>query len=234
MTFKTFALAGAALFCAAALSQPVLALQTEWIATGTVSGSSGFGDLFGSNDLDGDSFTAVVYIDTSVGQFSDYGGGNQRIDGGSDIGAPAPFYTTLTINGRSQSTSLAVYSAYIYIGNTYPFVYNSALQDQGTGVTIGVFGDEPSMPGFPTAFGQPFSIDVDGVNVTNNSGFSFLNASGAYESGVLDITNLSSPGVVSSAPEPAAWALMLAGVGGIGLMLRRGRVCRRILPVQAA
>jgi hypothetical protein len=47
-----------------------------------------------------------------------------------------------------------------------------------------------------------------------------------YETLVLGATVASS--AVSAAPEPATWALMIAGIGGIGLMLRRGKMasCR--------
>jgi hypothetical protein len=42
-----------------------------------------------------------------------------------------------------------------------------------------------------------------------------------------DISNLyasaTAPGTISAAPEPSTWLLMIAGIGGIGLMLRRAK-----------
>jgi len=39
---------------------------------------------------------------------------------------------------------------------------------------------------------------------------------------------------ISTAPEPSAWILMLAGVGGVGLMMRRTRTPQGVSMTNAA
>jgi hypothetical protein len=47
--------------------------------------------------------------------------------------------------------------------------------------------------------------------------------SNGYETLILGATVVSPSAVVSGVPEPSIWILMFAGIGGIGLMLRRAR-----------
>ena len=58
-----------------------------------------------------------------------------------------------------------------------------------------------------------------GESTVFNTG-AYIIADGATDGeGTLNISN----GQVSAAPEPSTWLLMIAGVGGIGLMLRRAK-----------
>jgi hypothetical protein len=47
--------------------------------------------------------------------------------------------------------------------------------------------------------------------------------SNGYETLILGATVVSPSAVVSGVPEPSIWILMFAGIGGIGMMLRRAR-----------
>lgn len=58
---------------------------------------------------------------------------------------------------------------------------------------------------------HPFEVG-DPLTVVDEGGDSF-----AFSSGVFTVTS----SLASPAPEPSAWALMIAGIGGVGLMLRR-------------
>jgi len=55
------------------------------------------------------------------------------------------------------------------------------------------------------------------------TGSDVLSVEGYSTSGFDNIDNLSvtAAAAVSAAPEPAAWLLMIGGIGGVGLMLRR-------------
>jgi hypothetical protein len=75
------------------------------------------------------------------------------------------------------------------------------------------------------------ALTVDGAWQTNAS---FIWNSGASTSAVLSLTDANTSGpyndfvltdvsFASAAPEPAAWLLMIAGLGGVGLMLRRAK-----------
>ena len=66
------------------------------------------------------------------------------------------------------------------------------------------------------SFIDPF-IQIDPLFLADNPGIS----------GTLTLYTSSDVGnYVSSAPEPSAWALMIAGIGGIGVALRRSRKTR--------
>ena len=63
-----------------------------------------------------------------------------------------------------------------------------------------------------------FIVVGTGSDTIGVSGYS----DGTYND-VDDLSFVASAGSVSAAPEPSTWALMIAGIGGIGLMLRRAR-----------
>jgi hypothetical protein len=75
------------------------------------------------------------------------------------------------------------------------------------------------------------ALTLDGAWQTNAA---FIWNSGSNTSAVLSLTDTNTSGpyndfvltnlsFTSSAPEPAAWALMIAGVAGVGFMLRRAK-----------
>jgi hypothetical protein len=75
-----------------------------------------------------------------------------------------------------------------------------------------------------------FSSINGSVNFLNTLAFSSVQGYAADMTAPTVITSLSGadgasfnalPGVTSAAPEPSAWALMIAGFGGVGAMLRR-------------
>jgi len=71
---------------------------------------------------------------------------------------------------------------------------------------------------------------TDRVDVSIDPTLSLGDTSGVYS------IALSEPPVVSAAPEPSTWALMLFGIGGLGMALRRNKRIKdlRIKPALAA
>ena len=93
------------------------------------------------------------------------------------------------------------------------FAYDTAAND---------FVVDPNSCGFA---GCGFQSSLSAINSAGNFGFFFNGAPGAYQEytqgkvGTFDTIKISGAGV----PEPAAWALMLAGFGLVGATLRSSR-----------
>ena len=73
-----------------------------------------------------------------------------------------------------------------------------------------------------------YAFEFDPAVFATGGGNTITFTPGAYAGedtvhGSVNATILVSPSAVSAAPEPGAWALMLGGVGAMGLMLRRRR-----------
>lgn len=66
---------------------------------------------------------------------------------------------------------------------------------------------------------NPFQIYADGSTRIRSVGFSIYGANNA-ERGAIKIDGVSVAGAI---PEPGAWALMIVGFGGAGVMIRRRR-----------
>jgi hypothetical protein len=91
--------------------------------------------------------------------------------------------------------------------------------DDGAVLTVDGFGTVVNAPG-PTSFSNsPFIINNPGP--AENVGFTLLYSEccGAPADLLFTVNNVSPGGV----PEPATWAMMLVGFGGLGAMLRRRR-----------
>ena len=81
---------------------------------------------------------------------------------------------------------------------------------------------------FATLFNDSAQPDDVSFNEVGGSGYSYFDADTFQEDGThvgtfgsIDVTG--SPDGVSAAPEPSTWLLMFAGIGGIGMMLRRAK-----------
>jgi hypothetical protein len=75
---------------------------------------------------------------------------------------------------------------------------------------------------------EPFSADLDGSNNGYVTGYFYLTDATRYIHGNFGSTGhlswaISGGGGATSAPEPATWAMMLLGFGGMGAVLRRRR-----------
>ena len=78
----------------------------------------------------------------------------------------------------------------------------------------------------PSTIGQAFSFESSTTPFQTNSFFATSCSTCQVQEDYLDVTSISSPGIVnftSGAPEPSIWALIIAGVGMIGAVLRVDR-----------
>lgn len=133
-----------------------------------------------------------------------------------------------------------------YLGANYGFVTTgpggnmNAYASQLTGPTFGTGSFAVATSGS----GDNFGVDASGGRLflpikyvsgaALNSTTTFANAtfnslglradSYVFKAGVDTVTvNIGSPTVTAGVPEPATWAMMIAGFGAIGFAMRRGR-----------
>jgi hypothetical protein len=203
---------------------PITAAQASVFVvtyTGTVANSNDSINFFGlgtGNALDGQGFTARYTYDTAIGNLvtgPDY----QQLNSGSDSFAPISVTATLTINGHTAN----------FYGDYIGLAYTDSLRlaqekaediDPPTGVDSLIYN-------FALITGAPDTLDVP-VPLTDviAGGNFYLEhlvdqtvttfASGDLDAETYEVT-------AGGAPEPATWALMLVGFGGLGAAMRSRR-----------
>ena len=96
--------------------------------------------------------------------------------------------------------------------------------------TLADFGDTYSANAFVSAFGVG-NGGCPGAS-TNCATFSALADNLAFTTGAGGTTRVNFAASVSGAvPEPATWAMMLVGFGGMGVAMRRSRKAKGILQI---
>ena len=171
-------------------------------------------NLFGGGNLEGDFLTATFVYSTSLGSQTTDGQTYDERDGGLGYPAASPLLSaTLSIDNALTG---GVYS-YTFSPNYYADIYTSAgfLDEIGYSTA----GDQTYTYIQPTA-AAPTTL------TSSFSGLGYGPASyfnpGATNTGSLDTIVFDTLEVtVSAVPEPSTWALMIAGLGGLGLVLRR-------------
>ena len=219
----------AALTLSATVTAPSWALQTEFVATGTVVGGTDTLGYFGpaGADLTGDSFSAIAHIDTSLGTFySDPFGTEQSVQGGPRFQSTSPVNINFTVNGISHLFDSDVNDGFGEAILENSNVGGEKLVDVASGsglsaLNLTAFANYGQLP---SVIGQSFSLeDIPSYNSAIYSNFTETEADKSISTVQLTLDSISSSGVISAAPEPSAWALLIAGVGLSGLALRLGR-----------
>ncbi len=166
--------------------------------------------LFNGLTTNGAAFTSLTEAGFTITNL--LGSVSQNLTGGN--AAPSLQFTnfggtieiTLTGGGTFSATSVDLiggsYITQAYLGGT-------AIAGNGTGVTFGDSTGSFASYALPTAVMDRLTINI---NQGGNTTFS----------GGLDNINLSASATVPSVPEPAVWALMVAGFGAVGMSMRRG------------
>lgn len=231
MPIRSFA---AALLLAGAIIQPASAATYLITYTGTVSSGVDSTGVFGTKwtNLAGNSFT-VVYTLTSPqpGSETYSSGPTAYARGGSSSGTISPVSATITIKGITQTIDGSSF------GQAYQF--NDASDDSVSHVAQQYSLNETSY------VNNTISSSVN--NIVNSTDYTaalnYLGQADDYRSGSFQIEryyvagngdyvftglaygNLISNSVtiaaVDAAPEPATWAMMIAGFGAVGGSLRR-------------
>jgi len=202
--------------------------------TGTVTSSVDPGGLFGEGaaSLVGDTYVATYTLDTTEGVHDASAPPYDAFRGGSVYGAiSSPLSATLTINGVTLSIG-GNYQGLADTDPTTPFTRRYA-EDQTFSngrftdnfVTNVAYVVEPTIttPVPLTSFTTP------GGGNSGTAQFSTVCFDGScnlFTSLTLGAgtVQIGEPQVSGSVPEPATWAMMVAGFGGLGAALRRRRV----------
>lgn len=226
-------------FAAAAAAICVLAGASAASATvgvATFTGTLGFnGDNAAATGLFGPAagaaFIAVYTFDTALG-YHELVPGNREVNyGGSVYPLDTPILSaSLTINGVTRAFSGSVY------GNAQTF--NHGDRDEILWVATGADGSQllnyfQTAPGVMGGdFSRSFDVSPSGpyapggipnVNFLGNYGRFTLNGQNDVYLKATHLTVEMQLAPTASVPEPATWAMMLMGFGGLGTLLRRRR-----------
>jgi len=192
--------------------------ETYW---GTVFGSVNTTGEFGTTgSLDGDPFVARYVYNTALGVRNTVPGSLDDLYGGSLYGlpGPSPVSAAITINGVTESFFGSYYAeaydspAYLFVGTQEYSNDKNLYINNGVSSEANAGGYQPSLDvTIPLTTlnldGGLFRIDEYNYN---------LGSYDHYAEG--DLHNIKFQ--ISAVPEPATWAMMLAGFFGLGATIR--------------
>ncbi|MEO6092369.1 MAG: PEPxxWA-CTERM sorting domain-containing protein [Novosphingobium sp.] len=217
-----------------AMAAPVVTIQPALAATQTITytgsvaeGTFDYGGVFGTPSayLSGLAYTAVFVLDTSLGIYASGCGDGycySQYYGGQYNGSTSPVTAILNINGKSH----------VFLGTSG---FSSSFSDVATGVysqhqdqvhdgisNDDIYGYAHSFDDslIPASVTEPFNIYAYNV-IYRQLYFQISTPIGVtYSNGYDSIASV----ISSAAPEPASWALMIAGMGAVGGAMRRRKV----------
>ncbi len=207
---------------------------------GTATGIDALG-LFGipGKTLSGDAFSVVFTINGSLGINNSPYSGVHQIYGGTTFLVSDPVIGSVTINGVSFTVGSTGGYGVSHIGfnpapqsgesdkaqiSAYALDYYSSSIPNADSISLsGEMLSNTSTTGFPTNFGQSYSIVSDQASIYGFGSLYIRDNNGILIENILLNPSILTPNGVSAAPEPASWALMIAGFGGVGGVMRRRR-----------
>lgn len=205
-------------------SAPVWADIAEVTYTGTVRTGWDYAGIFGAvGDLTGQAYTSRYTFETASGGSAN-NGLESYVYGGSSFGLPSPSVSaSMTINAITISW-IGNYSAQIYGADdsVQPFVYSAvshwANYLLNGGIYTGMIHSAQEMASgyYPLSLTDPFS-----ANLIGNVSGSFVKYTNNW---TLDVEAELTPERISintPVPEPETYAMMLAGLGLLGVVARR-------------
>jgi hypothetical protein len=227
MVKSTFSVVAAAAF-GLVLANPAAAAVKVATYTGSVITGYDTTGVFGvaNTSLVGATWTAQYTYDRSLSTVNFSGSNYDSSYGGTDYGGPSPIIAaTITINGVTRSIPSDTY-AEASVGEY--FVLNAARRDTIIATTLTsyqlvIYGE---LTGGPTQLEQNFGP----VALTNGAGY-FAYKLQNTDTGVFThnaeatFGNITSYQIsdVAAVPEPASWAMLIAGFGLVGATSRRRR-----------
>jgi hypothetical protein len=170
--------------------------------------------------------SGYVYVPNGVPGATFTGGAGVQGNGGAWGFTPAPDGTqTAFLQSSGGSNGSITLDVTGLTPGTYTANFYTEARPGYTPVDVLVTWDggtvETFVPSDPNNWqpGPSFPFLVGSTSGQLEFQTAFVPSTGDNDMGIDDVTLTRVGGV----PEPAAWALMLVGVGGVGAMLRRGR-----------
>jgi hypothetical protein len=206
-------LIGAALTVFAMTGANAAVITTTW--TGTVTRGSDALNYFGGGSMVGKAFTAIYVFDDALGT-TIIGSGNDHSLRSAAVSA------SLTINGLTFSYSAPSFYSELYADQDSSFSTTSSIAKTSADTYL----SNSIYDIFSATYADESFANYSGnvANALGNTGV-FSWASGPNNRLTLKNTtySISTTGVAPAVPEPATWAMMIGGFGGIGGAMRARR-----------
>jgi hypothetical protein len=169
----------------------------------------------------------------------------------ADLGAGDLTVSANGLAGYDSSVFAIIYSQLTFQGSgTGTINFNGTLVKSGSTYADEYVGIAPALSIPEAGYSLPFTSG----SWSGSSNFSFYNgeteyliaqlSAGTYGPGSITVTDplsitlspgasftAAAPTFLSAAPEPSSWALMLVGIGGLGLAMRKSKQDRRVAAV---
>ena len=197
------------------------------LGTGSALGINNAGQVVGYSRNPGQAARATFWSGTYVAELQSLGGRTSGAYGINNAGQVAGWsYTTgnatrhATIWNGTSATDLGTLSG---TGNSFAFAINSA------GQVVGTSDGRATLWNGTSVFDLNSLLDADTVS----AGWVLIAATGINDSGWItgnaynELTDDSHAFLLTAVPEPESYALMLAGLGIVGVAVRRRRVQRQ-------